>query len=102
MPLVVKRYKAMMDEQYKGAKHNPDSLEAYIATSITLHTMKKILREDPPVTVEKLMKYIEAKTEHQDIKLDFNPNTRELINTVWLDTGEGEWIKKTPADKLCL
>ena len=28
------------------------------------------------------------------IELDFDPDSRELVRTLWIDTGEGPWIKK--------
>lgn len=97
--LVVKRYKEQMDKEYRGANHNPDSLEAYIGTSILMHSLKDL--ETP--TRENLVKKFESLKDfdHQGLTLTFNPKTRELIDELWLDTGTPTWINLKSANTLC-
>lgn len=99
---VVKNYRREMDIAYPGASYNADSLEAYIGSSLLVHAVadeKSGIK--PPITVEKLMNHLEKMPGHQGLKFRFNPKTRELLNELWLDTGDGPWIHLEQADKLC-
>ena len=62
-------------------------LEGYMAASIFFDIIKDI---QDPITNEKIMAKMEN-IKNQDYKgliLNFNPETREIANTVWLDIGE--------------
>ena len=71
------------------------ALEAYIGTSLTIDFLKKI---SGPITKESLQKVIKDTKNYayKGLQLSYNPETGELINNVWLDTGEGDWIISTP------
>ncbi len=72
---------------------NFNSLEAFINASIFFEILKRI---KPPLTKEKIIKEIESIKNYnfKGIELDFDPNSRELVRTLWLDTGDGPLIKK--------
>lgn len=88
---IVKEYR----EAARGSNHvlNFNSLEAFINASIFFDILKRI---KPPLTKGKIIKEIESIKNYnfKGIELDFDPNSRELVRTLWLDTGEGPWIKK--------
>ncbi len=88
---IVKEYR----DAAKGTNHvlNFNSLESFINAGIFFDILKRI---KPPLTKEKIIKEIESIKNYnfKGIELDFDPNSRELVRTLWLDTGEGPWIKK--------
>ena len=79
----------------QGTNHvlNFNSLESFINAGVFFDILKRI---KPPITKEKIINEIESikNYDFKGIKLDFDPNSRELVRTLWLDTGEGPWIKK--------
>ncbi len=96
---IVKEYR----DAAKATNHvlNFNSLESFINAAIFFDILKRI---NPPLTKEKIIKEIESIKNYnfKGIELDFDPNSRELVRTLWLDTGEGPWIKKEvrpPSDK---
>ena len=88
---IVKEYR----EAAKETNHvlNFNSLESFINANIFFDILKQI---KPPLTKEKIIKKIESIKNYnfKGIELDFDPNSRELVRTLWLDTGKGPWIKK--------
>ena len=62
-------------------------LEGYLAASLFLYYLEQI---SPPMTNEKIMTEIEntSKLNYKGLTLNFNPQKRELANTVWLDNDE--------------
>lgn len=72
---------------------NATSLEAFINAHVFFDLLKKI---KPPLTKEKIIQEIEGIKQYnfKGIELDFYPSTRELVNTLWIDTGKKPWIKK--------
>lgn len=83
------------NEEAKKVNHKPNliSLEAYIGASIFFEFLKKI---EPPFDKEKLLNEIKKikNFEFKGIKLNYNPETHELSNSLWLDPGNADWIKK--------
>jgi len=66
------------------------ALEAYIGAKLFIYLSKQI---KGTITKEAIIKITEQ-IKNQDfkgLKLNFDPQRRQLINTVWLDTGEKEW-----------
>lgn len=89
---IVKEYRKAMDEYHYA--YDVFSLEAYIATSILIDALEKI---EGPITREKIMHQIELikNYDFKGLHLSFNPLHRDLLNTVWIETGDNsEWIEK--------
>lgn len=78
------------------AKFNIDSdvftLEGYINASIFVYLLKQITGL---VTQESLIAAAEkmSNVDLGGLLLNFDPNTRQLSHTLWLEPGPGEWIK---------
>ena len=88
---IVKEYR----DAAKASNHVPNfnALEAFINANIFFDIIKRI---KPPLTKEKIIEEIEKIKNYnfKGIELDFDPNSRELVRTLWIDTGDGPWIKK--------
>jgi ABC-type branched-subunit amino acid transport system substrate-binding protein len=72
----------------------PVALQAYIGARIFVEIVKKI---EGPVTKQKIIQVAEQ-FKHFDlggIDLTFNPQTRSLINTIWIDDGSEQWQKES-------
>jgi ABC-type branched-subunit amino acid transport system substrate-binding protein len=87
----------IVQEFRKKAKYayvplDPFILEAYLAADLTFHILSKI---DGPITKDAIVKIAESfkNYPYKGLTLDFNPQTRELSRTVWIDNGEEEWIE---------
>jgi ABC-type branched-subunit amino acid transport system substrate-binding protein len=67
-------------------------LEAYIGADFFIHILEQI---GEPITVEKILTYLEnvKNYSYKGITLNFNPETRELVHDLWLNTGAGDWKK---------
>lgn len=90
---IVNEYRIAMN---KNNRYHYDvfSLEAYIATSLLIDTLKKIA---PPFTQEKIIRHLEGIKQYdfKGIKLNFNPSQRSLAQEVWIETTEDqEWVYK--------
>ena len=68
------------------------ALEGFIAASL----MMMILEKAPDLSNESLVKTITAMKDgsYKGLKLNFNPQTRELVHMLWIDTGAPEWIQQ--------
>ena len=66
------------------------ALEGYIDARITVELYKQAQND---ISNEKIIELAEKMNGYllDDLKLTFNPETRELYNTIWLDSGNGEW-----------
>ncbi len=62
-------------------------LEGYMAASVFFDILKKI---PEPITNEKILAEMEniKNQNYKGLMLNFNPERREIFNTVWLDTGD--------------
>jgi len=85
---IIKEYRE--DTKRQGASIDPIPLQAYVGGSLLVDILKKIEGE---VTKEKIMEKIEALQDYdfKGLKLNFDPQTRELRNDVWIDTGASNW-----------
>ena len=78
------------DAKRLGFKVNASTLEAYLNGKLFFYLVKQI---KGPVTKEALIKVVEniKDLDFGGLKLNFDPKTRQLLHTLWLDQGEGEW-----------
>lgn len=68
------------------------SLEAYVDAQIFFYLLKQI---EGPITKENIIKAAEntKNVDFKGFKLNFNPQTRVLENSLWINPGDGsEWI----------
>ncbi len=79
----------------KFAKDNsvpidPTAFEGYIDARIALELYKQAQNN---ITNEKIIECAQNLKDFSldDLLLTFNPQTRELYHTIWLDTGKGDW-----------
>jgi|GEM_PF-713269 len=87
---IVKEYREAMDKE--KIPYSPFSLEGYISTRLFGDIANKI---EAPVTKEKLIEYVPTikNYEWKGLVLNFNPETHELTNNVWINPGDGTpWI----------
>ena len=65
-------------------------LEAYMGADFFVHVLKQI---DEPITTEKIIKYLEnvKNYKYKGLELSFNPATRQLMHTLWLNKGTDDW-----------
>lgn len=73
------------------------ALEGYLAASFFIDLLQRL---KGPVTMEGLLDLIEN-TKNYDLKglrLNFNPQTREMLGTIWIMNEKKEWIEITPQD----
>lgn len=71
---------------------NADLFEGYVSASLLVEAIKTI---GPEATSEKLVCYYEGfkNINFKGLSLNFDPETRQLMHTVWLDVGKEEWIE---------
>jgi len=88
---IVKEYQTEMQREYPNIRFDAGSLEGYISASIFLDILRGI---DPPYTHEKIIRDLESihKRNYKGLFLDFDPKTRSLSKSIFLDTGDGEWV----------
>jgi ABC-type branched-subunit amino acid transport system substrate-binding protein len=90
---IVQEYRDTLSKGYYSEKRpNAFSLEAYIATSITLNFMTNI---KGLITQQALINEIEKVKNYsfKGLHLNFNPATRSLLNTMWISSIHGNWIE---------
>jgi ABC-type branched-subunit amino acid transport system substrate-binding protein len=70
------------------------AFEQFINANILFEILRKI---EGPITKEKIIAAVENFKNYpfKGLTLTFNPKTRELSDTLWIDPGMGEWIKKS-------
>lgn len=93
--LIAQEYRRDMDAMKKT--YDRYSFEAYIGTSIFIDALKKV---EEPITREKVMKQLEALHDYtyKGFPLNFNPQTRSLACSVWLEIEGPEWVEKKIED----
>jgi hypothetical protein len=87
---IVKEYRDVMNQT--KIPYSVFSLEGYIATRLFGDIANKI---EAPVTVDKLIDYMPTIKDYdwKGLKLNFNPQTRQLTHNMWIDLGDGTpWI----------
>jgi hypothetical protein len=67
-------------------------LEAYIGADFFIHVLEQI---GEPITVEKILTYLEnvKNYSYKGLTFNFNPETRGLVHDLRLNTGAGDWQK---------
>ncbi len=87
---IVQKFRA--EAKKKGAELNPLSLESYIATDLFFYVLGPI--KDRP-TNKQIIARLEAikDLDYKGLQLNFNPEERTLLHSIWLDTGAPEWIQ---------
>jgi len=81
---IVKEYRALLNKKWHY-NYTLFALETFIATSILIDALKHL---EPPYTTQKIMTLLESYNnyEFKGLTLTFNPKTRTLLQSVWLDT----------------
>lgn len=71
------------------------SFEAYIQASLFIDLLKQL---DEPFSKEEFVKLFESLKDYdyKGLKLTFDPQTRQLFHTLWIDFGTGDWVKEEP------
>ncbi len=71
------------------------SFEAYIAAALFIELLRE-LKE--PFTKEGFVKVFESLRDYdfKGLKLTFDPLTRQLLHTVWINVGTDVWVKEEP------
>ena len=74
------------------------SLEAYLSASLLIDALQNL---SPPYTTNKLTNYFEQikNRNFKGINLNFNPETRTLMDRVWLDTGKQHYPEQAPPEQ---
>ncbi len=67
------------------------ALEGYIGASICFEILKKASPDFSNNSVRKVVEGIKN-FDYKGLTFTFNPKTHELLNLLWLDLGQGEWI----------
>lgn len=96
MPIVQEFRK---DASSNNAVISAQGLEAYIIASIFVEGLRII---KGPINNDTIMKSFESMHDYKfkGLTLNFNKNTRELLNTIWIDTGENkDWIPNEVHDR---
>ena len=92
LPIVQDFRKEALDN---NVVYSAQALEAYVVGSIFVEGLRII---KGPITNDSIMKSFESMQNYafKGLTLSFNKESRELSNTVWLDTGEGkDWTPET-------
>ena len=84
---IVKEFKALAEK--KEITIDAFSLAGYIDAALATELIARAKSINPPdiVAAAENLKNIDYK----GLKLNFNPENRSIINTMWLDTGKPEW-----------
>ena len=80
--------KAMQD---RGLRPTIHSFAAYLATALFTDAVTKV---KPPITNEKLVKYLEGLENYnfKGINISFNKETKNLIHDVWIKKLDNTWV----------
>ena len=89
---IAKEYRELAD--MRNVPYDKISFEEFINAQILFEILRNI---KGPITKEKIIAFAETMKKYplKGLMLNFNPQTRELSDTLWLDPGEGEWIKQS-------
>ncbi len=75
-----------------GAAGDVFMFEGYISASLALNILKKA-KSYTPEAINTVLSGIK-KESYKGLPLSFNPETRELSQLLWIDTGKPNWIKQ--------
>jgi branched-chain amino acid transport system substrate-binding protein len=67
------------------------ALEGYMSTSLMVNILKQAGPEYTKESINKVISSLEN-TSFKGLPLSFDPETRELVHLLWLDTGAPEWV----------
>ncbi len=83
---IVEDYRTAMKRE--GAAYTDPSLEGYVGMSLLIHALRTV---PAPLTRQTVMAFFEKMKNYnyKGLTLTFNPQTRDLMHTVWLDLGDG-------------
>ena len=89
---IVRNYQEDMRKSNPSSDFSVDSLEGYINADVFLYVIS-LLKE--PITNSSIINSIEKikNLSYKGLSLNFDPETRELLKDVWIDTGSGPWIR---------
>ncbi len=88
---IAKEYREWADK--RNIPYDKISFEQYINANILFQILRKI---EGPINKESIIAVAEALKDYpfKGLVLNFNPETRELSDTLWIDPGEGAWIER--------
>jgi ABC-type branched-subunit amino acid transport system substrate-binding protein len=88
---IVREFHEALENNLMDARMTAVTFEGFINSSILAMSLENI---EPPFTKEKILAELESirNLNFKGLKLNFNPETRELSNHVWIDTGHGHWV----------
>lgn len=74
----------------KNVPVNTVALEGYLNAAIIIDIAKKVKGD---LTIESLFKAVENIKDYnfKGLNLNFDPQTRQLLHTVWFNAGDGDW-----------
>ncbi len=86
---IAQEYRKLMDQH--NVPYGQISFESYINAAILFEILRLI---KGPITKEKIIEVAEGLKNYpfKGLTLDFNPETRSLADTFWIDSGSGPWI----------
>lgn len=66
------------------------SLEGYMNSKVLIDILRKI---EGPLSIESFLETVEGIKDYEfmGLNLNFDPEQRQLLHTVWINTGEDEW-----------
>jgi len=85
---IAKEFRSFMDKH--NLSYNVYSLESYICTSLYLEALKSV---KDIATRKQILAYFEAfkAFQYKGLTMTFNPKTRDLGQSVWLEIDENNW-----------
>ncbi len=88
---IAKEYREWADK--RNIPYDKVSFEQYINVNILFQILRKI---EGPINKESIIAVAENLKDYpfKGLVLNFNPETRELSDTLWIDPGEGAWIER--------
>ncbi len=88
---IAKEYREWADK--RNVSYDKVSFEQYINANILFQILRKI---EGPINKESIIAVAENLKDYpfKGLVLNFNPETRELSDTLWIDPGEGAWIER--------
>lgn len=97
---IVSRYRELCD--INNASYDIFSLEGYVGTRLLIATIESLKKSGQTTINATTLRAAFEQIKHYDfggLTLNFNPETRELNNAVWLDAGEDDWTEWRDAEK---
>ena len=76
----------------KGLELNPLSLESYIATDLFFYVLGQIQGRPKNKQIIERLEAIKD-MDYKGLALNFNPEERTLLHSIWIDTGASEWVQ---------